>query len=113
VPQRLRLETSEACISTARALLRIVAAMIAPRSVKTYGKYLRRWQRPVFKVAICDLKEMVPAAFTDACPCRSERLVLTPTLRTELGLRDVFARLLILRLTLTGPAGRCAETLRL
>jgi hypothetical protein len=28
--------------------------------------------------------------------------VLTPSLRTELGLRDVFARLLILRPSLTG-----------
>jgi hypothetical protein len=42
VAQRLRLETSEACISTARVLLRVVAAMIAPCSVKTYGKYVRR-----------------------------------------------------------------------
>jgi len=46
----------------ARALLIIVAAMIAPCSVKTYGKYLRYWPRPTFKVANCDLKEPVSSA---------------------------------------------------
>jgi len=42
-----------------RGLFRIVAAMIAPCSVKTYGEYLRCSSRLVFKVAICDLKELV------------------------------------------------------
>jgi hypothetical protein len=47
----------------ARGLLRIVAAMIAPCSVKTYGNYLRCWPRPVFKVAICDLKDLVSSTY--------------------------------------------------
>jgi hypothetical protein len=84
-------------------LLRIVAAMIAPCSVKTYGKYLRRWPRPVFKLAICHLKELVSSAFTVAVHLLLEALRAHPTLRTDLGLHDVIGRSLILRLSLTGP----------
>jgi len=82
--------------------MRIVAAMIAPCSMKTYGKYLRRLPRPVFKVAICDLKELVSSAFTVAVHLLLDALGAHPTLRTELGLHDVIGRLLILRLSLTG-----------
>jgi len=42
--------------------VRTVAAMIAPCSVKTFGRYLRCWPRPAFKVAMCDLKELVSSA---------------------------------------------------
>lgn len=111
MPQRMRFETSVACTSTARVLLRIVADMIAPCSVKTYGKYLRRWPRPVFKVAICDLKELVSSAFTVAVHLLLEALGAHPSLRTELGLHDVIGRLLILRLSLTGQRGHPARRL--
>ena len=76
--------------------------MIAPCSVKTYGKYLRSWPRPVFKVANCDLKELVSSAFKVAVHLLLEALGAHPTLRTELGPHDVFGRLMILRLSLTG-----------
>jgi hypothetical protein len=110
VPQRLRFETGVACTSTARVLLRIVAAMIAPCSVKTYGKYLRRWPRPVFKLAICHLKELVSSAFTVAVHLLLEALRAHPTLRTDLGLHDVIGRSLILRLSLTGPKAELQRT---
>src|SRR5882757_3305994 len=43
-------------ISTARELLRTVAAMMAPCSVKAYGRNLMFWPRPGFKVTDCDLE---------------------------------------------------------
>lgn len=46
--------TANTLICTARGLLSTLAAMIAPCSVKAYGRYLRCWPR--FKVANCDLK---------------------------------------------------------
>jgi hypothetical protein len=60
-------------------LLRIVASMIAPCSVKTYGAYLRCWPRPVFKVANCDLKELVSSAVSWNMKSAGKRLRLRRT----------------------------------
>jgi hypothetical protein len=49
-------------IWTARGLLRTVAAMTAPCSVKAVGKY-RLPPRPGFEVAICNLKRLASSAF--------------------------------------------------
>src|SRR6185312_733510 len=40
----------------------MVAAMMAPCSVKAYGRYLRCCPRPAFKVANCDLKAACSSA---------------------------------------------------
>jgi hypothetical protein len=37
----MKARTTQTLIWTARRLLRILAAMMAPRSLKAYGKYLR------------------------------------------------------------------------
>ena len=50
--------TTYTLIATARGLRRRVAAMMAPCSVKTHGRYfLCRPRLLLFKVTICDLKE--------------------------------------------------------
>ena len=42
----------------------MVAAMVAPCSVKAIGRYFKLCPRPLFKVAICDIKWLVsPIAY--------------------------------------------------
>src|ERR1035437_2442272 len=50
-------------MATARALLRMLAAMRAPCSVKANGR-VRRPPRPVFDIAICDVKRPMQPGFT-------------------------------------------------
>lgn len=41
---------------TARGLFRTLAAMIAPCSVNTQGRYFRCWPRLLFELAVCDME---------------------------------------------------------
>jgi DNA transformation protein len=48
---------------TARGLLRTPESIATPCSVKAKGEYIRCFPRPVFKVAICDLRKSVHSPF--------------------------------------------------
>jgi len=62
LPQLKAMRRAVFGLGLAQVAITTVAAMIAPCSVKTFGRYLRCWPRPAFKVAICDLKELVSSA---------------------------------------------------
>ena len=57
----------------------MVAAIIAPCSVKTFGRYLRCWPRPSFKVANCDLKELISSVVSWNIKSAGKRLALRRT----------------------------------
>ena len=55
--KRTKARTTKTLIATADSELSTVAAMIAPCSVKAYGKE-RLPPRPIFEVANCDIKDL-------------------------------------------------------